>query len=393
GRASAMRLSVLSNTMCPRDVRPTVFVSAFAGAAALMLATPALAEESRSFVVSWFAQATNTTEGDCSRGAHPALEEVYFMYLPHLGIPQEDIEEIRQAFLEGRDHEGLRDLMMVRGRINGEPTNPWTHPASVEDLNLPGVDGKYAYGFDLDGLGADDPNGFEHPERDVKGIDHQLYRALGCARSFRGTLEEGPTYWAWAWGQLVSSQPAWVVTISADDLSVDGPVTVRLERALEHLRVNGDSSPRANMAYRIDPDPRSRNEFQGQINDGVVTVDGGGDLRLFQNPLVAPELVLRNFHFRMEIDDDGKSMRAIMGGYQPWEDVYWGFGNLSVGGEQQVIGDAAQFYHLMKRYADADPDPVTGQNMSISAAYYIEGVPAFADLPASVQTAASAAQD
>jgi hypothetical protein len=31
----------------------------------------------------------------------------------------------------------------------------------------------------------------------------------------------------------------------------------------------------------------------------------------------------------------------------------------------------------MRRHADADPDPETGQNRAISAAYYIEAVPAF----------------
>jgi hypothetical protein len=31
----------------------------------------------------------------------------------------------------------------------------------------------------------------------------------------------------------------------------------------------------------------------------------------------------------------------------------------------------------MKRLADGAPDPATGQNMAISAAYYLEAVPAF----------------
>jgi len=317
---------------------------------------------------------------------------VYFKYLPHLGVEPETIDEIKQSYAAGEEDDRLKDFMMVRGRIDGEPVNPWTYPAAVQDLELPGLDGEYAYGFDLDGQGANDPDGFVEPETFEKGVDHQLYRALGCARSFRGSLTDSPTYWAWAWGQLVSSQPAWVVTVTGADLSKDGPVTVKFERALEHLRVNGDSSPRANMAYRIDPDPRSRNEFPGQMKEGVVTVSGGGDMRVLQNPLVAPELMLRNFHMRMDVAADG-SMRAIIGGYQPWEDVYWGFGNLSIGGEQQVIGDASQLYHLLKRYADADPNPETGQNMSISAAYYIEGVPAYVGLPSTSGLTTQAARN
>lgn len=348
------------------------------------------AEQSREYVVSWFAQATHSEDGDCSGGVHPPLEEVYFRYLEGLGLSPQRIREIKTSYLEGRRDRELGQLMMMRGRINGEPVNPFTQPASVMDLHLPGLDGKFGYGFDLDGKGASDPKSFEDPQTHQKGVDHQLYRALGCARSFRGSLEDSPTYWSWAWGQLVSSQPAWLVRITGDDLSADGPVTVTFGRALEHLRLNGDSSPRANMAYRFDPDPRSVNVFKGEIKNGIVSVAGKETFSLLQNPLVAPELTLRDFHLRLQVDED-KKVHAILGGYQPWEDIYWGFGNLGIGGESQVIGDAAQLYYLLKRYADGDPDPVTGQNMSISAAYYIEAVPAFTDLPppsATTQTAA-----
>ncbi len=357
-----------------------------------LLSSGAAAEQSRSYVVSWFAQATHSQEGDCSKGVHPALEEVYFKYLKEFGEDPQKIADIRQSYLEGRKDDRLVPMMMERGRVDGEPTNPFTNPASAADLNLPGLDGEFAYGFDLDGKGDDQASGFRDPETYEAGVDHELYRALGCARAFRGTLDVSPTYWSWAWGQLASSQPAWLITVSGEDLTRDGPVTVTFDRALEHIRVNDDASPRANMAYRIDPDPRSHNEYQGELKEGVVTVADQGDFRALQNPLVAPELALRKFHLRLDIAQD-KSIRGIMGGYQPWQDLYWGFGNLGIGGEQQVIGDAVQLYHLMKRYADADPDPMTGQNMSISAAYYIEAVPAFVGAPSALGRPFNAAQN
>jgi len=46
-----------------------------------------------------------------------------------------------------------------------------------------------------------------------------------------------------------------------------------------------------------------------------------------------------------------------------------------------ITGDIPGIYHLLKKSADADPDPRTGQNASISASYYLESVPAFV-LPA-----------
>lgn len=369
-----------------------VLTSAICFAAAGLTPSAVSAEETRGYVVSWFAQATHSQDGDCSRGVHPALEDVYFQYLDGLGIDSETIKEIKQSYLEGRKDERLIPLMMERARLNGEPANPWTYPASTADLNLPGVDGEFAYGFDLDGKNSGEFKGFTDPETYEEGIDHALYEALGCARAFRGTLDIRPTYWAWSWGQLASSQPAWLITVSGEDLSQDGPVTITFDRALEAVRVNGDGGPRADMAYRADPDPRSHNVFKGELKEGIVTMAEKGDLRLLQNPLVAPELMLRNFQLRLDISQDD-SARAIIGGYQPWEDIYWGFGNLSTGGEQQVIGDAVQLYHLMKRYADADPDPISGQNMSISAAYYIEAVPAFVGYPSASEGTFTAAQN
>src|SRR5690606_4849224 len=160
------------------------------------------------------------------------------------------------------------------------------------------------------------------------------------------------------------------------DLSADGPVKVRLERAIEYLRSNSDGSPRRDAGYRVDPDPRSRNEFDGVIRDGVVHVASSDTLRLLQSPLVVPELELDKFHLRLQRHDDGR-VTAFMGGYQPWHDIYWSFASVGIGGEQQVTGDIIALYYLMKRYADADPDPQTGQNRRISATYYIEAVPAF----------------
>lgn len=332
--------------------------------------------ESRQFAISWFAQATYSQDGDCSKGVHPEVEEVYLKYAAHLGATPKQIADWRRKLMNGEDTDDLYQLVMMRGRVNGVPVNPYTNPAAVVDLKMPGLDGKYAFGFDLDGKGADDPHGFEDPETKQKGVDHQLYRALGCTRAFRGSLEGRPTYYAWAWGQLKDSQPAWLITVTGDDLSKDGPVTVSIDRGLEYLRSNSDGSPRFDMAYRIDPDPRSRNTFKGEIRSGVVQITEHGKLRLLQNPLVAPELQLSNVHLRLELEPN-RTARGFMGGYQPWHPIYFGIAGVGFGGEQQVTGDVPGFYHLMKRYADADPDPTTGLNRAISVTYYFEAVPAF----------------
>jgi hypothetical protein len=348
-----------------------------ASCAGMLAVTSVRASESRAFVISWFAQATYSNDLDCSGGVHPEIEQTYFRYAQLLGVDAATIEDWRKKIMQGEETPELMELVSMRGRVDGKPVNPYTNPASVMDLKQPGLDGKYAYGFNLDGKGADDPDAFEDPQTHERGVNHQLYRAFGCSRAFRGSLQGRPTYWAWAWGQLKDSQPAWLITLSGADLSHDGPITISMDRALEHLRSNSDGTPRPEMGYRIDPDPRSHNVFRGEIKGGMVSVTEHGDLHMLQNPMVAPQLDLNHFHLRMDRGPNGYS-NGFLAGYQPWHDIYFGLAATGFGGEEQVTGDIPGFYYLMKRYADADPDPKTGQNRRISVTYYFEAVPAFA---------------
>ena len=341
----------------------------------VVAAAPANALETRSYVIGWFSHATNSTDDDCPDGVHLEIELQYLENLIPLGYSDEEIEEYRRKLFSGEESD-LFEIMFNRGRVDGEPVNPFTNPATVTDPGLPALAGKYAFGFDLDGKGSDAPNAFVDPETGGDGVDNEMYRALGCARSFRGMLANRATYWDWLWGQTKASQPVWLVTVSADDFNADGKATIALYRAVEALRSNSDGSPRSHITYRIDPDPRSHNEFKAQIKDGVVSVTEHKNLRLLQNPLAAPEFRLANTHLRLQFNDDA-TIRGFVGGYQPWEDVFFAFATTGNGGETQVVGDIPALYYLLRNHADADPDDETGINRAISTTYYFEAVPAF----------------
>jgi hypothetical protein len=356
-------------------MRLSSYVAPLAVAAAFT-ASPALAE-SRTYVISWFSLATNSTAGDCSKGVNPPVEEQYLRNLGPLGYTPEQIAEFRKKQTEG-DEEELNNIMRMRGRMNGQPVNPFANPEFVHDPNLNTVDAKHAYGFDLDGDGTNDPDGFTEVNTGEPGIDNQLYRALGCSDAFRGSLSGRPTYWDWGWGQLRDSQPAWIMTVTGDDLSKDGEVTVTFDRALEYIRSNADGSPKFHATYRIDPDQRSHNEFRGQIKGGVLSLPQPGEqLRLLQNPLVTPEWRMKHVMMRLDLRQNG-TVGGMVGGYQPWGDMYFALAQMAPGAESCITGDVVGLYYSMKKHADGDRDPKTGQHMSISATYYIEAVPAFA---------------
>lgn len=332
--------------------------------------------ESRSFVVSFFSQATTSADGDCSKGVNPTIEEQYLLNLAHLGYSKEDIADMAKKEMEGSGNIGT--IMMTRGRIDGQPVNAYAHPTAVVDPKLNPLDGRFAYGFDMDGKGRDDPDGFIDPETGQRGVDHQAYRALGCMRAFRGSLQGRPTFWDWAWGQLRESQPAWLITIEGEDLSQDGEVTVTFDRAIEFVASNVDSSPRRDVTYRIDPDPRSHNVYKAKIKEGMLTLaePGTADFRMLQNPLVTPELKMKRLHMRFELKADG-SMSGMLAGYQSWRELYFGIGSSGTR-EACITGDIPGIFYLLRANADGDPDQETKEPTTISTTYYIEAVPAIA---------------
>jgi len=349
-------------------------------AAAFPLLTPraAAALESRSVVIGWLGQATMNGDKDCGPdGPNPVIGDQYLKHLKDLGYSGEEVEELAKKSAEGGPGmDPVLEIVWMRGRVDGKPTNPYVYPETAIDPKLKPLEGKFAFGFDLDGKGESQANAFTDPDTLEKGVDHEMYRALGCMRSFRGSLTGRPTYWAWAWGQTRDSQPAWIVTVTGEDLSKDGDVTVTFDRALEHVKSNPDGSPKSDATYRADPDPRSHNVFKGKMKDGTVTVTEAADFRMLQNPLIAPELRLDKAKVRIKFKEDG-SATGMVGGYQPWRDLYWGMANGAPGVELCVTGDIVGMYYLLKHHADFDPDPKTGQNRGISATYYFEAVPAF----------------
>ena len=343
-----------------------------------LVAVPASASESRSFVVGWFTQAHYSQEGDCPEGLNPGYEGQVPKSLAALGMSQDEIT----ALLESEDPEDrykVRDLINNRARINGEPANAYAHPAAVADSNLKTVVGDYAYGFDLDGK-EDAPGSFEDPLTGEKGVDNELFRILGCIETFRGTLSNAPTYSAWAFTMMKDSTPAWLITLEGDNLDEDGPVKIYFDRAMEFVKSDANGKPRADMTYRVSPDPRSHNVFDGEIDNGTVRITEPGVLNLLQDPLVFPEFTLHNTHLRMDIKTDG-AVEGIVGGYQPWLPIYFAYSGGGLAAEHDIMGDIPGIYHLLRRYSDAMPDPETGENTAISASYYFEAVPAFAVAP------------
>jgi hypothetical protein len=173
---------------------------------------------------------------------------------------------------------------------------------------------------------------------------------------------------------------AWLVEISdVDDWKNDDNVTVTMSRAVEPVVRNAAAEPQADMTFRVDPNPRIHNVARAKIKNGVLTTEPF-DFYMIGDPFSLPEYELRQAHLRFKINDDG-SLHGLMGGYQPWETIYWSFASGGSVNEANVSVDIPGIYYALRKLADAYPDPKTGQNTAISASYIIEAVPAYVQHP------------
>jgi hypothetical protein len=112
--------------------------------------------------------------------------------------------------------------------------------------------------------------------------------------------------------------------------------------------------------------------LRGRIVDGVITTD---PVKKFQmNMGLDPLLTMQDGQMRLEILADG-NLKGVLAGYVDWRRIMEA--NSNSYGEQFFGYQSPGLYHALKRAADGMKDPITGECNSISAAYEIEGVPAY----------------
>src|SRR5581483_3917570 len=118
---------------------------------------------------------------------------------------------------------------------------------------------------------------FEDPETHEKGVNNQMFRAMGCYKSYKaGTPPNArPMLPENEWDAMRNQTNAWLITVTAaNGFDKDGDVTVTFDRALQRVtRAAVDNTLQADMTYTIDPDPRSHNVLKGQIRGGKITTE------------------------------------------------------------------------------------------------------------------------
>ncbi len=367
-------------TGASRNTKEAVWRSAMA-AAALALAgwTAPMAEagQTKGFVISWFnvAEYADPQGRDCPHGVNDGPEIYYRRELKQAGLSQAEIDKYINEFLDLSKFATTIPVAQMRGRINGKPADVYANPESMPDPNLKLVEGPMGYGFDLDGKVK--PGDFTDPDTGERGVDNQLYRVLGCINELKThTLTDRPPLQLNYWNVLYEQMPAWLIEIgNMEDPQNSPDVTVTITRAFEAPTKDSGGNVESNLTFTSDPNPRWQNVVHGRIRDGVLTTD------LFDMNMLGDPFWIQEFHFkqarlRLKIGPDG-NLVGMLGGYHAWFPFYWQYGSEGWGVDATNNVDLPGFYYALKKSADADPDPNTGQNRMISSAWRIEAVPAF----------------
>jgi hypothetical protein len=281
-------------------------------------------------------------------------------------------------YLDAEAHSDLQRVLRWRGP-NYE--NVWAHPELAPDLgNLPPVSGNIGWGFNLDGqIKATD---FTSPDGD-KGVDNNYYRAVGCWVSFRGAPYKSQRG-VGTNGYMRDGLYTILVVISGDkDPMNDDNATLAFYQGKDRIVKDSQGQVARDASFAIEPTARTQSLLKVKIKDGVVETNGSQEIRLRDedwNRGMPDQLQLTNGQLRFKLKPDG-GFEGYIGGYRDWKILYK---KQAVNGRdtETLQGiDLPSFYYEIQRYADADPDPVTGKNRKISVAYRLRAVPAFVLTP------------
>ena len=349
---------------------------------AAALTGSASASETRGFVFNWFLPATSFHDDDCPKGVNPLSEVFYRRILKDMGYSPKEVDDLMFGF---PNDGAYKEVITVRGRT-GE--NVFADPASVPDPGMLYAEGRYADGINLDG--KVETGGFEDPTTHEKGVDNQFYRVVGCIQSHRAPPPNRPTYTQVVWDILRDQIPAYVLEISGiDDFKNDDDVTVGVYRAFERVERDGSGDVRADGTFRIDPDPRSHNVLHGRIKDGMLITDSVDHLQLLGDPYAIMDFDFRQARIRLAFKPDG-SMKGVLAGYHDWRPLYWHYGSSGWVVEHSTALEVPAIYYGLKKFADAYPDPKTGENMAISITYELDVRPAFLVHPSAPEKVSAA---
>ena len=238
------------------------------------------------------------------------------------------------------------------------------------------VEGSLSYGLNLDGEVS--PNDFIHPSG-IKGIDNEIYRAVGCIVGFRGPL--GVEFIFQNKAIIDERFSRMMIELEdVDDLQNDDQVKVTFFRGLnKHLTNAVGDTAMPGGTQRVDSRWGASliRETNGRIIDGTLVTEPIDSVILpWMNLGVKSIQIIRDFRLELNLSESGA------------EGLIAGYADIDVWHKQLIRNDSTHhlsngdisgisLYKALKNLADGHPDPVSGKNTTISTALDVKMVQTF----------------
>jgi len=348
--------------------------------AATTIPGAALAAWSQGYVVDYYLApgwASGEKDINCPNGNLPQANWAEF-----LKTPWRTEEEVLKMTANGGL--GFGTPLSNRGPKPGQ--NVHRDPTLIPDPQMPFVRGNVGYGFDLDNNPA---TGFTSPDGKEKGLDNQVYRAVGCHDFFRGggrysgARREAEEY---DLGEMMSGAYTVLIMLSGEgnDPRNDGNMRVGFYLSKEQIAKDALGGAARDYSYRIDPDPRFMTVFDAASVNGVVKPRAPLQqmkIREYNSRQQFPQdLTLEKPQVRLTLNDNGTLFTEV-GGYRDWRYMYMGFAS---GGNPAEIASGLQtpsLWYNWEKAADWKLPGTAGPNTYISSFYTMDAVPAFIITP------------
>jgi hypothetical protein len=261
-------------------------------------------------------------------------------------------------------------------------TKTWLTSPEPDGFVFKEIVGPTSYGLNLDG--KVDPNDFVSPTGE-KGIDNQLYRALGCIIGFRGP--DGVEYIFENKAIAQSRYNRTMIEITGvDSLVNDDDVQVTIYRGLDRLLTDATGNKvMPGGSQRVD-DRWGKKLIQtipGRIKDGVLTTQPAKQMIIPWMNLGVPTFqLIRDMRFQLRLTPSGA------------EGLIAGYADVDIWYKQLIRNDSTHhlsngqisgisLYKALRRLADAYPDSKTGANTAISSALDVKMVQVYINTPPS----------
>jgi len=254
----------------------------------------------------------------------------------------------------------------------------WAPDTTPDKFPFYEATGKFALGINLDGKVT--PEDFESDDG-RKGIDNQLFRAVGCVRNYRQEGELGIITTKWR-AQKPFNRVTFELT-GVDSLKNDPEVTVSYYRTLDTLLAGPTGNYMPGGSQRVDArwGKRFMASAKARIVDGVLETEAFDRLLVPEDGMGDPAInIFRTAQLRLKLTPEGAT--GVLGGFIDVEQWYYAM-NTAWATHHAAYGQAsaASIYKALRRLADGLPDPDTGVNTAISGYLDVKLVQAYVIQP------------